>query len=487
MWRISITGPNDAQSLNEFGIEPQTLPQARRTAQNMNRRDFLINSGRVLAGTSLFGRSAALQSQSASPADYMIRIAPIRLEIAPGKIVHTTAFNGKVPGDLIRVREGQQVTIDVVNDTDASDIVHWHGMEIPSLQDGAMEEGSPEIAPHGGVLRYNWTARPAGCRWYHTHMSAGHNLNRATYTGEFGFLMVDPAANPARYDREVFLALHDWDGHVEGGAEGYREVVYDHSTINDRMLGFGEPIRVREGQRVLFHILNASATLMHNLALPGHHFLVTALDGNAVPVSALVETVRLGPAERVDAIVEMNQPGVWVFGETDGAIRKSGMGVVVEYSGHTGIPMWKDPSQFDFQYEKFGSPSRDVVPDHDEVVVPLVFKPKFEGYGDFDHWTINGYSWPKAKLFELRAGARYRLVFDNQSMDVHPVHLHRHTFELKSLSGKPTGGVLKDVVLVAAGKKVEAVFTADNPGKTLFHCHQQDHMDSGFMMLFDYV
>jgi FtsP/CotA-like multicopper oxidase with cupredoxin domain len=55
------------------------------------------------------------------------------------------------------------------------------------------------------------------------------------------------------------------------------------------------------------------------------------------------------------------------------------------------------------------------------------------------------------------------------------------------LSGKPTGGVLKDVVLVAAGKKVEAVFTADNPGKTLFHCHQQDHMDSGFMMLFDYV
>lgn len=86
---------------------------------------------------------------------------------------------------------------------------------------------------------------------------AGKNLNRATYTGEFGFLMIDPASNPARYDQEIFLALHDWEGHLEGSAEGYREVVYSCATINDRMLGFGEPIRVREGQRVLLHVLNA--------------------------------------------------------------------------------------------------------------------------------------------------------------------------------------------------------------------------------------
>ena len=119
------------------------------------------------------------------------------------------------------------------------------------------------------------------------------------------------------------MALHDWDGHAQGSAEGYQEVVYSHATINDRMLGFGEPIRVREGQRVLLHVLNASATLMHNLALPGHRFLVTALDGNPVPSPALVETIRLGPAERVDAVVEMKQPGVWVLGETDPAIRKA--------------------------------------------------------------------------------------------------------------------------------------------------------------------
>ena len=147
--------------------------------------------------------------------------------------------------ELIRLREGQQV-IDVVNETDMADIVHWHGLEIPSLQDGATEEGSPELAAHGGRQRYTWMARPAGFRWYHSHMTAGHHLDRATYSGEFGFLMIDAKSDPARYDQEIFLALHDWEGHAEGSSEGYQEVVYSYSTINDRMLGFGEPLLVRD-------------------------------------------------------------------------------------------------------------------------------------------------------------------------------------------------------------------------------------------------
>lgn len=453
----------------------------------MNRRDFLLNSARAAAGASLLESSLALHAQPRPPADHTLRIAPIRLEIAPGKIVHTTAFNGRVPGEIIRVRQGHQVNIDVVNDTEIPDIVHWHGMHIPSLQDGASEEGSPMIPPHGGRLRYTWVAEPAGFRWYHSHIMAGHDLNRATYTGEFGFLMIDPPSDPAPYDQEIFLALHDWDGHAQGGAEGYQEVVYSHATINGRMLGFADPIRVRQGQRVMLRLLNASATVMHDLSLPGHRFLVTALDGNPVPTPSLVETIRLGVAERVDAIVEMNQPGVWILGETDPDLRKAGMGIVVEYAGRSGPPQWRDPSRFDFQYELFASPSRPVVPDEDEVIVPMVIKPKFKGYGDFDHWTINGLSWPDAKTVPLKEGARYRFVFDNQSMDIHPVHLHRHTFELKSFSGTPTAGVMKDVVLIATGKKTEVVFVANYPGKTLFHCHQQDHMDSGFMMLFDYL
>jgi FtsP/CotA-like multicopper oxidase with cupredoxin domain len=93
-------------------------------------------------------------------------------------------------------------------------------------------------------------------------------------------------------------------------------VNYKLCSLTDRALGHGEPIRVRQGQRVLFRILNADATRQLNLALPGHKFQVIALDGNPVPKPRAVELLTLAVAERVDAIVEMNQPGVWVLGST---------------------------------------------------------------------------------------------------------------------------------------------------------------------------
>ena len=108
-------------------------------------------------------------------------------------------------------------------------------------------------------------------------------------------------------------------------------------------------------------------------------------------------------------------------------------------------------------------------------------------YGDFDHWTIHGPSWPKTKQIQLTEGTRYRLISYNRSDDIHPVHLHRHSFELKSLNGKSTAGIFKDVVLLQTRAKTEVAFTANHPGKTLVHCHRQDHMDPGFMMLFDYA
>ena len=86
----------------------------------------------------------------------------------------------------------------------------------------------------------------------------------------------------------------------------------------------------------------------------------------------------------------------------------------------------------------------------------------------------------------VHAGRRYRLKFRNASDDIHPLHLHRHSFEMGRVGGKPTAGVIKDVVMLAGFQEVEFDFVADNPGMTLFHCHQQLHMDYGFMALFQY-
>jgi FtsP/CotA-like multicopper oxidase with cupredoxin domain len=110
----------------------------------------------------------------------------------------------------------------------------------------------------------------------------------------------------------------------------------------------------------------------------------------------------------------------------------------------------------------------------------------------FNRWTINGAAYPMTQgilpaSFHLKQGKRYRSRMRNASDDIHPIHLHRHSFELTKVAGIPMTGVTKDVVMVGGYQEVEVDFVADNPGLTLFHCHQQLHMDFGFMTLLDYI
>src|SRR5262249_49578450 len=109
------------------------------------------------------------------------------------------------------------------------------------------------------------------------------------------------------------------------------EVGYRSFSINGRMLGHGEPIRVKAGERLLLHVVNGSASEIRSLALPGHSFRVVALDGNPVPTPAEVPVLWIGTGERVSATVEMSHPGVWILGDV-GDDRTNGMGVVVEYA-----------------------------------------------------------------------------------------------------------------------------------------------------------
>ena len=424
---------------------------------------------------------------SLDKADYTLEIAPYTLDISAKHSVKTVAYNGQVPGPLLRLKEGKPVTIDVTNRSESEELVHWHGLFLPPEVDGAMEEGMPMLLP-GGHARYSFTPAPSGFRWYHTQTFAGDDLKKSTYTGQHGFLMIDPRENPGHYDREFFLALHDWEGEMTGSGDGAMDPEYRFSTINGKTLGFGEPLRVQAGQRILLHILNSSATDQHWLALAGHEFRVIALDGNPVPNPQLVPMLRLAPAERVCAVVEMNNPGVWILGEVRKHIQASGMGMVVEYANQNGKLAWQQPEKLLWDYGQFAATSATPSRAQTAIEFPMVFESKFAGHGAPDHWTINGKSWPNVESPLLQTGQRYRLIFKNPSSDDHPVHLHRHSFELRSLPGKPDlHGILKDVVLVESKTEVHVEFTADHPGPTLFHCHQQNHMDEGFMLLFHYA
>ncbi|MET4175301.1 MULTISPECIES: multicopper oxidase domain-containing protein [unclassified Bradyrhizobium] len=477
---------SSADRLPQHSVDHRFLRETR-----FSRRALLLGAG--TAGLAAVANRSCCAQAAQSSADHTIRIAPISLEIGPSRVIQTTGYNNTVPGPPLRLKEGMPVTINVINDSGYPNLIHWHGLFVPPLQDGAIEEGSPIIAP-GESLLYSFAPKPSGTRWYHSHAMAMTDLNRSTYSGEFGFLIIDPAAGDrGRYDREVMLAAHHWEGswvsmqdmHKGPPPDNGLEAMYRSATLGDRMLGHGEPIRVRQGERVLFRMLNASGSMGISLALSGHRFTVIALDGNPVPAPTTVDVLKMDVAERADVIVEMNNPGVWVFGSTDDDDRNMGMGVVVEYENRSGGPVWSPLSKAAWDYTAFGRSNPAAAPDE---TINLKFEKIPGGRGGYNRWTINGKSWPNTNpLFKVQRGKRYRLVMNNNSGDEHPVHLHRHSFEVTKVGDKTTSGLMKDTISMPRYSTAEIDFVANDRGDTLFHCHHQDHMDEGFAGLITYA
>jgi FtsP/CotA-like multicopper oxidase with cupredoxin domain len=433
--------------------------------------------------------SARAQAVAPSAADFKLEIATLVIEPSPKHRIKTVAYNGQVPGPLLRLTEGRTVAVEVRNHSVDPEIVHWHGLFLPPEIDGAMEEGTPMIQP-GAVARYTFAPEPAGFRWYHTHTFAGNDLRKAQYGGQHGFLLIEPREHAGAYDQEVFLALHDWEGQMNPSSDGSAMPSYDVTTINGKMLGYGEPVRVKEGERVVIHVLNSSPTEVHWVSFSGHTMQVIALDGNTLGQPRTVEMLRLAPAERVSVLVEMKNPGVWVFGEVRKHVQATGMGIVFEYAGAAGKAKWIQPQELVWEYAMFASGGQGAASQaaEDATAIHLTFSSKFEGHGSEEKWLINGKSYPDTEEPVLESGKRYRLVMENQSMDDHPMHLHRHRFEVKRVAGSAAlSGLMKDVVLVPSKTTAEVEFVANHPGRTLFHCHQQDHMDRGFMMVFRYA
>ncbi len=490
-----------------------------------SRRKFLANAS-VLSAAGIIGPSLRLPLAAASYLDdqtapeYTVRIRASAVDIGNKHIVSAVTYNDQFPGPLLRFKEGQPVTVEIHNDTDTPEQLHWHGQFVSPDVDGAAEEGTPFVPAHG-MLRITFTPRPAGFRFYHSHNRAGSDLHAGQYSGQVGPVYIEPKHNPGEYDREVFLVLKEFEPSFSQGGDmaqdfltpatkvkdlesagessmkgslamgmphGY-EVGYRYFTINGRMLGHGDPVRVKQGERVLFHVLNGSATEIRSLALPGHSFKVVALDGNPVPTPAEVPVLWLGTAERISAIVEMNSPGAWIMGDLADDDRAHGMGIVVEYAGHKAKPVWIPPKPFHWSYARFAKPSgTSAEPDE---IIDMTFTKRNAAEHGFNLWAINDKIFPSesmaAAAYHLRQGKRCRIRMRNASDDIHPIHLHRHSLELTKLAGKPIADLMKDVVMVGGYQEVEVDFVADNPGLTLFHCHQQLHMDFGFMTLFDYI
>ncbi len=452
-----------------------------------------------------------VRAVEADVVDFTLTAAPLRFRPLPGVDDAGLAFNGTIPGPVLRVRHGQWARIRYRNRTGGVSTVHWHGMVLPNAMDGVADVTQLPVRD-GAEFVYEFAPGPPGTRWYHSHVFP------QAMRGLFGvFVVDDPRDEPA--DREFVVVFHgvpdartvalalagrsgapmvDPFGSSELRAmrPGERmgdEVAYLAQCVNGAAYPRGSPLVVRVGERVRLRVLNADPTQTRYVRLAGHTLRITHGDGNRLEKPVTVDALRLGTGERYDAWFEVTKPGAWLLQSISSDPLAFGQALVVRTPGSEAVAPLGAAQSLEglrhFSYELAGEAGA-----HGPLALgPLEVDVHYElgggKWGDA-RWTMNGSFWPYTQRVRVHRGDRVAVRFTNRSDMDHPMHLHGHTFELVEIGGRRLRFPLaKDVSLVPAGGGTTTWrFTADSPaGRWLLHCHNEVHMMSGLMTEVDYV
>lgn len=222
---------------------------------------------------------------------FSLRMAKTRWEVTKGHFREAWAFNGIVPGPVIRVNERDKVRIVVRNDLPEMSAVHWHGMELPNDQDGV--PGITQAPIHRGHSKtYEWTALVAGTHWYHSHMD-GNQIGRGLY----GALEVVPLTGE-------IVADHDYRLMISDGALGL--------TLNGRSYPYTRRLAARVGERVHIRLIGTGPEMLHPIHIHGQPFDVVAQDGMRLPVPVQMDTLTVAPGQTFDIVVTPRRTGKWL-------------------------------------------------------------------------------------------------------------------------------------------------------------------------------
>lgn len=271
---------------------------------------------------------------------FEMTIEEVELEVAPGFTTKVWGFNGQVPGPMFRVKQGDEVEVTVHNFTTLNHTVHWHGMYQTNTwqSDGVPSVTQPPIEP-GESYTYRFVADRAGSLWYHCHVNVAEHL---ALRGMWGPLIVDPA-EPTELEQQVtkdaILMFSGWNSDVADtyGTGGLPGEVLDYFSINGKSFPMNQPLRVKEGDVLRMRLY--AATVPVSFHLHGHDMLVTHKDGLPLSHPYGADVVAMGPGERYDVIVHMNNPGLWMTHDhiehhvTNDGIDMGGSMLVVEYEG----------------------------------------------------------------------------------------------------------------------------------------------------------
>ena len=433
-----------------------------------------------------------LTAATQDTADLLAREASVQL--APPGYPHTAvwAFDGALPGPVIRVPQGGRVRRRLVNALPQPTSVHWHGVRIDNRMDGVAGLTQPAVEP-GGDFLYDFVAPDAGTYWYHAHNRSAEQVARGLY----GALVVEEAEGPD-VDRDEVLILDDWrldpetaqihesfgNPHDRSHAGRYGNYIATNGLSDLSLV-------VRQGERLRLRLVNAANARIFGVDLDGLAGWVAALDG--MPLGrpgAIAETLLLAPGQRADLIVDVTAAP----GETArlvGRNRDGGISLAAFPVRGAGGTRRAEPAAL--------PPNPDMAPPSLDETRPLRLVMEGGAMGrltaatlngtrqDFrslaranQFWAFNGrVGMTEAPFAELARGETVRLELVNDTAFPHAMHLHGMHF--REILPEGGFGALRDTVTLFRGEAREIVFKAGNPGDWMLHCHMLSHAESGMM------
>jgi FtsP/CotA-like multicopper oxidase with cupredoxin domain len=442
----------------------------------MNRRDFLQLSSALALAPRFAGAQDAYRLKAAPAVQHMVGA-----EHPPTQV---WAYNGTVPGPLLRYRQGERLRIEVENAIDFETTVHWHGIRLPNAMDGVPHLTQAPIRK-GGRFTYEFDLPDAGTFWYHPHLGSAEQVGR----GLAGPLIVEER-EPPKVDRDLVWMLSDWrlneaaritPDFLHPRDSSHNGRIGNTVTVNGRIL---DSFALRSGERVRLRLVNASNARIYGLRFENHAPWVIALDGHPV-TPRLAERIVLGPAQRADLILDCGSaPGSRHRVVDDFYPRAAYRLLEFAYTSEEPLMRTQElPSRLPAnpvavpelaKAERhrivFGGGAMGAVPDQKAH------------RGMF--WTMNGKPVGEhlhhEPLFSISMGRTVVLEMVNETAWHHPMHLHGHTFRVLSKDGKPADE-WGDTVLVEPRGRAEIAFVADNPGDWMLHCHVLEHQATGMM------
>ena len=471
-------------------------------------------------------------------AKYIVTARPVKQRIG-GQWIRRLAYNGTVPGPIIKVKQGATIFLTLKNETEIPTTLHPHGLRLDYHNDGVVGISQKAAIAPGGSYDYTLKFPDAGMYWYHPHVREDYSQALGMY-GNFWVVPKDPNFYNS-VNREVALILDDASG--KDAAPFYRDRV-THTLMGrygDVMLINGQDHFVLQAQAdevLRFFLTNSASTRTIKFALPGARMKLVGSDGGLYEHEQWTDAVTISPSERYIVEARYAKPGTYdiVNNKPDGSVKLG----TVEVSNGPAPKLIAD-------FNKLRNPGLSITdlkvvkqklkgPIDKQLTITLVIDhsklsmPHKESGHDMHHmhqvqdaakpqgpkpraieWTdemaaMNSKSdntnlvW---KLIDAKTKAenmhikwqfkrgdfvKIRVYNDPKSVHPmqHPIHFHGQRFVIASLNGQANSNLVwKDSALIAPGETMDIVLEAANPGQWMAHCHIAEHLHAGMMLSFN--